>query len=101
METSGCTVEVGPRTVDASFYTIGANPTALGASNHASEVRPRVVKAGTCIMTMLSRSVRASSGDLESRDSRETERERGSERERERKLREERERKKERERVRE
>ena len=68
VETSGCTVEVCPRTVGASFYTIDANPTALGASNRTSEVRPRVVEAGTCIMTMLSRAVRV-------REQRERERE--------------------------
>ena len=46
------------------LYTIDANSTALGASNRTSEVRPRVVEAGFCIIAMLSRAERSSSGDL-------------------------------------
>ena len=57
-------VEVCPRAGGASFYTIDANSTALGASNRTSEVRPRVVEAGFCIIAMLSRAERSSSGDL-------------------------------------
>ena len=64
METSGYMVEVCPRAGGASFYTIDANSTALGASNRTSEVRPRVVEAGFCIIAMLSRAERSSSGDL-------------------------------------
>ena len=64
LETSGCMVEVCPRAGGASFYTIDANSTALGASNRTSEVRPRVVEAGFCIIAMLSRAERSSSGDL-------------------------------------
>ena len=64
LETSGCMVEVCQRAGGASFYTIDANSTALGASNRTSEVRPRVVEAGFCIIAMLSRAERSSSGDL-------------------------------------
>ena len=64
VETSGSMVEVCPRAGGASFYTIDANSTALGASNRTSEVRPRVVEAGFCIIAMLSRAERSSSGDL-------------------------------------
>ena len=64
METSGCTAEVCPRAVGASFGNIDANATASGASNRTSEVRQRVVEAGFCRIVILSRAERSSSGDL-------------------------------------